>query len=228
MADPATPPVPNSNPAPPPSPGSSMPEGLPTQFWDSQSNQVNIPEFVKSYGEVSAFKTQHDQRMASLPKRPEDYKIELKLPDTVKVPDGLELKIDDKDPRLGMLREFAVKNQMAPELVNEIVALEAQMQIAAHVQGEAHLQAEMKKLGENGKARVGALEDFLKANVSKEEYAALRPVIGDAAAFSAIEKLIAKAVTQRVPGNLPTDPPKPAPKSMEDRWYNNGSQPRAN
>jgi len=197
-----------------------MPEGLPTQFWDQQTGAVDMPGFVKSYTEASAFKTQHDQRIASLPKTPAEYKVELKLPDTVKVPEGMNLKIDEKDPRLIAVRELAHKHQWAPEVLNELVAFDAQMQIAAHAQEEAAIQAEMKKLGSNGPARVTALETFLKASVGKDEYEALRPVIGNATAFAAMEKLIAKVTAQGVAPHLngggpqPTSPPKPRPADI--------------
>jgi len=196
-----------------------MPEGLPTRFWDQQSGSVNIPEFVKAHGELSTFKTEYDTRIAALPQKPEDYKIELKLPDTVKVPEGMQLKIDEKDPRVPAVRAFAQKHQLSQDGLNELVAMHAQMQIEEHVANEAAIQAEMKKLGENGKTRVGALESYLKANVTKDEYEALRPVIGDVTAFSALEKLIAKATTQGVPSNLdggvPPAPPLPKPRNAD-------------
>lgn len=234
-------PNPSPNPAPPAAPPagpgsgsppvlSSPPEGLPAQFWDQQTGQVNLPEFVKSYGEVSAFKTQHDQRIAALPKDPKDYKIELKLPDGVKVPDGAEFKIDDKDPRLPAVRAFAHKHQLSQDTVNELISLHAQMEIEAYAAGEAELQAEMKKLGSNGPARTQAAETFLKANLGKDEYEALRPVIGNAVAFAAVEKLIARATSQSVPANLnggtPPNPPQ-AKKRPADVFYGSERQQKA-
>lgn len=210
-------PSPTPSPAPAPAPAPSpapMPDGLPQQFWDQQTGSVDMPAFVKSYSEVSAFKTEHDKRIAALPQKPEDYKIELKLPDTVRLPEGMQLKIDDKDPRVPAVRAFAQKHQISQDGLNDLIALHAQMQIEEHNAGEAAIQAEMKKLGSNGPARVTALESLLKANVSKEEYEALRPVIGDAAAFIAMEKLLAKVTAQGVAphngsGPQPTPPPKP-------------------
>lgn len=205
-----------------------IPDGLPPQFWDSQAGQVNTPELVKAYGEIATFKAQHEERLAALPKDPKDYKLEIKLPDTVKLPEGFKPEIDEKDPRVPAVRAFAHKYQLPQDALNELVALDAQMQVEEFVANEAAIQAEMKKLGENGKARVGAIESFLKANVAKDEYEALRPVIGNALAVQAIEKLIAKAVTQQVPGNrLNGDQPlKPSEVPIEKRWYGNGAQPQ--
>jgi len=218
IASPSPSPTPAPTPEGTPAP-SGMPEGLPPQFWDSAGGKVNLPDLVKSYGEISAFKTQHDQRVAGLPKTATDYKIEVKLPDTVKLPDGMTFKIDDKDPRIPAVQALAHKHQLSQETVTELIALHAQSEIEAHVAAEASIQAEMKKLGENGKARVEALNAYFKANLSKEEDEALRPVIGNAAAFAAVEKLIAKAVTQRVPGNVLPEPAKPVALPIEQRWY---------
>lgn len=203
-----------------------MPEGLPTQFWDAQANQVKLPDLIKSYGEAATFKTQHDARLAALPKKPEDYKIELKLPDTVKVPQGVEYKIDEKDPRIAPLRAYALKHQLSPDAVNELVAIDAERQIAAMVQAEADLQAEQKKLGENGPARVSAVESFLKATLTQSEYEELRSFIGNATAFAGLEKVIAKATTQQVPGRTEERPLQPAPKSHAERIWSNGFQPQ--
>ena len=201
-----------------------MPDGLPPQFWDSQGGKVNMPELLKSYGEATAFKTQHETSLSELAKRkPEDIKIELKLPDTIKVPEGVDLKIDEKDPRIAPLRDLAIKHHLPQDVINELVALDAQVRLADYTSADAQLQAEQKKLGENGKARVSAVESYLKANVTPEEYEEMRPFIGNATAFAGIEKLIAKATTQLVPGPKPPEQQKTAPVSIEQRWYGNGN-----
>ncbi len=199
-----------------------MPEGFPEQFWDKQSGAPKLPEFVKSYNEAATFKTQHEQTLATLKARkPGDIKLEYKLPDTVKVPKGLELKIDEKDPRVDMVRQFAVKHALPQEVVSELIALDAQGQIAEFEAIEAEHQAEMAKLGQNGPDRVKAVETFLKATVEQGEYEALKGLLVNAAAFSAVEKLIAKATTQRIPPNDPPNPnPTPPPKPrLADRLY---------
>jgi hypothetical protein len=201
-----------------------MPEGLPAQFWDQSSGQVNMPDLVKSYGELSTFKTSHDERLAALPQKAEDYKVEWKAPDGFKPPEGLDpaaLKINDKDPRIPALRAFAFEHKMSQDQVTALVGLHVQAQIAEFAEADAEIQAEMKALGENGKTRVTAAETFLKAAVSTEEYAALRPFIGNARAFAAIEKLIAKATAGGPPPNSNdggNPPPKPQTR-IADRFY---------
>ena len=111
----------------------------------------------------------------------------------MKVPDGFEYKLDEKDLRIGPLRDLAIKHQLSQEQVNQIVALEAQMQIAAHRAEEAAIATELAKLGDNGRARVEALEGNLARMCSTaDEYEAIRAHINTAAAFSGLEKLLAK------------------------------------
>ena len=195
-----------------------MPEGLPETFWDAEAKTVKLPDLVKSYGEVASFKQQHDERIAALPKTPEEYKIELKLPEGFKPPEGIELKVDEKDGRIAPLREFAVKHQLAPDAVNELVALDALYRVEQYKAEEAAIQAEFAKLGQNGKARTDAVDAYLKANLP-DEYEALKGFVADATAFAALEKLIAKATAQQVPGNTPPpNQPQQKPR-LADRFY---------
>lgn len=112
----------------------AMPEGFPAQFWDDKSGAPKMPDFVASYNELVKSSTEHAARIEALPKKAEDYKLEVKLPQDFKLPDGLDikdLKVDDNDPRVGPLRELALKHQLPQEVVDELIALDAQTQIAA-------------------------------------------------------------------------------------------------
>lgn len=216
--------TPTPPPAPAPAPSAStIPDGLPEQFWDATSSAVNFPELTKSYGELAGFKKEHDDRIAALPQKPEDYKFEIKWPDGTKVPEQLaDYKIDDKDPRVQAFRAFALERKMSLEDANALVMLDATSQVEAYNAELATIQEEQKKLGSNGPARISALETFLKANVAEEGYEALRgSALTSAAAFEALEKIIAKATTQAIPSNNGDPPPPPVPPkpSRVDVFY---------
>jgi hypothetical protein len=210
----------------------AMPEGFPAQFWDDKSGAPKMPDFVASYNELVTAKTAHEEKIKALPTKAEDYKLDVKLPQDLKLPDGLDiadLKVDDNDPRVGPLRELALKHQLPQEVIDELIALDAQTQIAAFTKHDELLQAEMKKLGENGKARVSAMESFLQKQVSPAQYEAMRPFIGDAEAFAGLEALITKITSQtNVPGAQPPQANKPATLPVEARWYGGaGTQQKA-
>lgn len=232
MTDAPTPPTPPTPPAPPagdPAPQQAQrPEWLPEAHWDSEGGAIK-PEFGAHYAELSAFRQTASEREAALKARkPEDIKLELKLPDTVKVPDGMEIKIDDKDPRIPMLRQVALERGLDQETVNAFVALDAQQKIAAHNAEVERIAAEDAKLGEKvgeRKAAVGAWVDGLLASntITKDEHQELRLTATSAAGVTVLEKIMAKAAGN-VPGHVPPTPPKPAPQSQEQRWYGTGSQ----
>lgn len=189
-------------------------------YWDATANAVKMPDLVAA----GQFKIDHDARIAALPQKPEDYKVEWKAPEGFKAPEGMkaeDIKIDEKDARIPALRAFAHEHKLSQDQVNGLVALHIQAQMAEYAAADAELQAEMKKLGENGKTRVEAANAFLKQHLTAEEHAAVRLFIGNSTAFTGLEKIIAKALTQSVPPNAggnPNPPPKPVVR-LADRLY---------
>jgi hypothetical protein len=171
----------------------NLPEGFPTEFVDQETGAPDLAGLAKSFTELTAFKAEHDARLETLPKKVEDYTIEFKPPEGFELPDGFEYKIDAKDPRIGPLREFALKHGLSKDSLNDLVALDAQHQAALAQEYDTAFKAELAKLGENGPARLQALQDALAAHLSAEEFTALRPFVDNAAAVAALEKLIAKA-----------------------------------
>lgn len=221
---PSAPPV-----APPPADGqqtATRPEWLPESHWDGAANSIKLDDFGKHYAEIStAHKTYTEQQAALAARKPEDIKIEVKLPETVKVPEGLQIKIDEKDPRVAFVRGFALENGLSQEAVNKLVALDAQMQIEHHAAEIARVTAEDAKLGANAAQRKQAVGNWLKglkdsSVFSADEYEAVRVYANDAASVSALEKIIAKA-NGSVPAHTPATPPSPQPKSLAERMYPN-------
>jgi hypothetical protein len=221
-------PPPGDGGAPPPAGGNPppapvRPEWLPESHWDTAANNIK-PEFGTHYAELTTFhKTQTEAQAALAARKPEDIKIEVKLPETVKVPDGLQVQIDEKDPRVPVLRELAIKNNLSQDVIDSLVALDAQQQIAAHAAEQTRIAAADAKLGANAKERKAAVGDWLKGmkdrnEFTAEEYEAVRVYAIDPESVTAIEKIIAKA-TGNVPGHHPGNPPKPADAPMESRWY---------
>jgi hypothetical protein len=206
----------------------SRPEWLPEAHWDPTANTIK-PEFGQHYAEVTAFhKTETEKAAALAARKPEDIKFEVKLPETIKVPDGMDLKINENDPRVPVIREMAIKRGWDQETVNELVALDAQQQIAAHAAEQQRIANADAKLGANANARKAAVGNWLKGmkdrnELSGEEYEAVRVYAVDAESVTALEKIIAKA-TGSIPGHQPSNEPKPT-ESLTDRWYG-GSTPR--
>src|SRR4051812_38562969 len=62
------------------------PAWLPEDHWDGTANTIK-PEFGKHYADLKAVSDAETARKAALPQKAEDYKIEIKLPPEVKIPD---------------------------------------------------------------------------------------------------------------------------------------------
>lgn len=216
--------APPSGGSPPAAP--TRPEWLPETHWDTQTNAMK-PEFGAHYSELATFhKTQTEQQAALAARKAEDIKIEVKLPETVKVPDGLQLQINDKDPRVPVLREMAIKHGLTQDAVNALVAFDAEQQIAAHTAEQTRIAAEDAKLGANAAARKTAVGNWLKGmkdrnELTADEYAAVQVYAIDAAAVTALEKIITK-VNGSVPTTPPGNPPTPEPKSHAERIWPGG------
>jgi hypothetical protein len=202
----------------------TRPEWLPEAHWDGTAKTIKLDDFGKHYSEIAtAHKTHAEQQAALAARKPEDIKIEVKLPDTVKVPEGLQVKIDEKDPRVPILRDIAVKNNLSQEAVDAIVAFDAQQQIEAHVAETTRIKAEDAKLGANADQRKQAVGNWLKGlkdnnTFTAEEYQAVRIYVDEAAAVTALEKIIAKA-NGSVPGAGGNPPNQQQTATVEQRWY---------
>lgn len=239
MSDPATPTTPSTPPQTPPAtppaassapPAATRPEWLPETHWDAATSAIK-PDFGTHYAELTNFhKTTTEAQQALAARKPEDIKFEIMLPETVKVPDGMQLKIDDKDPRVPVLRDLAVKHGLSQDVITSLVALDAQMQIEGHAAEQSRIAAEDQKLGANAKDRKAAVGNWLKGlkdrnEITAEEYEAVRVYAVDAASVSAFEKIIAKAAGT-VPGTTPAPPPAPPPKDHATRiWGDNAFNP---
>lgn len=222
---PAPSPAPAPSPTPAPAPVAvARPEYLPEAYWDPQANSIK-PEFGQHYNEVSTFHKTETERLAALAARkPEDIKFEIKLPETVKVPEGMDLKINPDDPRVPILRDLAIKNNLSQETVNALVTLDAQQQIAMHAAEQTRIAEEDKGLGANASARKDAAANYLKGQkdrgeIPAEMYERVKVYATDALTVQWLEIMMAKD-RGFVPGSLGNDaPPKPAEVPMKDRWY---------
>lgn len=232
MSEPTpTPAPPVPTPAPSPAPATATrPDWLPEAHWDTTANSIK-PEFGAHYGELATFhKTETEKAAALAARKPEDIKFEIVLPETVKVPDGMTLKIDEKDPRVPVLRDLAVKHGLSQDVVTSLIALDAQMQIEGHAAEQVRIAAEDQKLGANARDRKAAAGNWLKGmkdrgELTAEEYEASRAYATDAATVTFLEKLMAKAAGT-VPGTTPAPPPPPAPKDHATRiWGENAFNP---
>lgn len=204
-----------------------MPDGLPPQYWDA-SHGLKSEDLIKDFIEL---KTSTDARTAARPEKPELYKAELAT--DFKLPEGVNVKFDDKDPIAGPIlteaRALAHELGIDQPTFSKLLTLQAKLEIgrakALADKQTVEFNATVKKLGDNFPARKAALDSYISAALSGSEQAktakgaAIAAMVSSADAFEALEDLIARSNT-RIPTTDPNaDPPTPAQQRAADRWY---------
>lgn len=203
-----------------------MPEGLPPALWDATTGTVKVDDLTKQFIETTKASA---ARAATIPEKPEGYKLEYptKFSEPLKAlePFKDKLTIDEKDPRIPLLRAVAHEHGLPQTAVSDVLAIDAMGKLLAEQANDARMTAETAKLGEKGPARQAALANFLNAHLSPEEVGALAiDKVQSAAAFAAFEKLMTIFTSSSIPGNQPQTPTTPAAVPMKDRWYGGTQQ----
>ncbi len=213
-ANPANPaPVVDPNAAVPPA-KPSRPDGLPDAYWNDETG-VAFDKLVPDFTALSDLKARQDERAAAIPEKPEDY--ELALPEGFELPQGMEFKIDDKDPLAAEVRAWAKAQGLTKDEFKGVLALEAKRQIAEHTQLSELAAAERVKLGSQAGARLDALTAWAKATIGQEHADALLPMMFTSKQVEAFEKIMAaaKAAGPKLTTVREGDAP---PEMTEDAW----------
>ena len=168
------------------------PEGLAANFWDTEKNEIKISDLIADHSNLSKFKTETEERFKERPESPEKY--ELRLPEGVELPEGLEFEFQPDSPLAQMARQIAFDSGRGQKGFDELVAAFVQHEISKDAEDKTAIEetykAEMQKLGERGKERTDAADAFLKANLSEDEYDAINSIATSAIGVQAIEKLM--------------------------------------
>jgi hypothetical protein len=161
------------------------PEGLPDHLWDAETGQLKTDEVVKELSQGG-----QKQGESKAPEDPSQY--ELKVPESVELPEGLEWQFDENQP------EVQIGRQMAQQMGLDQKGFEEQLLkpfIEAKVQehnAETERQAaELQKLGENVTERIDSLSNRIdQSPYSDDEKQALKSIASTAAGVTALEKLM--------------------------------------
>jgi hypothetical protein len=191
----------------------TRPDHVPEKFWDSDKGAVRVDDLAKSYGEaqkligkraseftsddykaVVATRTQEIRqeieadRRKGLPADADAYKLELSADHLKALPEGaFDAEQLKDDPMVKMWRGLAHEAGLPQEMFANGIQRFLQVQ---HEAVAAQYEAEMKELGDNGKARIEAVGLYLDKHLPKEQADALKAVSTSAAVVGAIETLM--------------------------------------
>lgn len=178
------------------------PEGLPDKFWNEEKSIPDYEGMTKAYSELEKKQSLSQERIreqvieelneeykSSLPASPEDYDY--------KPPEGMEdLEVNNEDPLLNWFKGFAHEHGLPEESfrdgVNAFIEYQSSM-----IPDPAR---EMAELGENGEARVEAVDMWARANLPERMYNNIMESIPfTAKSMEILEEIIAQTQPQSMP-----------------------------
>lgn len=196
----------------------TRPDYVPEQFWNAETKGIRIKELAQSYAELRSkfdgkieplkaewqkefeatvlenkkgeweqeWRSKLDaERLSKRPAKPEAYEIAM---DKLELPEGVQVKFDDKAPLMQFWRGFCFENGYDGETFNAGVK-----QFLAHELGKLpDREAETAKLGEKGPQRVERVNLWAKANLSEKAYKAMDRFVNNADGVEALEEVMAK------------------------------------
>lgn len=160
------------------------PEGIPDELWEDGKG-LKVGDLVSAYRELKA---QAEERTADLPATPAEY--ELKLSESVKVPEGFNVDIDPEAPFFSDVTKELHALGVGKAGVQKLVDAYARAQIAEQTQAVEAFSAEKAKLGDRADARIGAVQTWLTANLKADAARALMGSLFTAEHVQALETII--------------------------------------
>jgi hypothetical protein len=188
-------------------------EWMQERFYDAEKKGFRVPELAKAYSEAEKklftrtddLKRQverefNETRLAQRPEAPEKY--EAKLPKEFALPDGATYTPDEKDPMMQFWRKTAHEMGLNQEQFENGIGV--YMQSLEH--NAPNIEAEFKKLGENGVQRVERVQTWIGSKLGEKHVKALAPFVTSADAVEAMEAMMAAAQGMAMAPNTPTPP----------------------
>lgn len=165
------------------------PDYIPESFWDGEKGFK-----TEDFNGLLATKAERDAHLALVPEKPDGYKVALpadfKLPEGFELPEGQEFEIDENDPRIGAVREYAHANQLSQDQFEKLVAIGAQMDIEEQTGIQTALAKQREELGAKATERINAVTTWLGAKLGGEAAQALAPMLYTSKQVQAFERLM--------------------------------------
>jgi hypothetical protein len=159
--------------------------------------KVKVGKYEVSEAELASMmdrQAQEDLKKATLPAAPEAY--EAKLPEGLKLPEGVEYQFDVNNPTLIAARNLAHSKGWSQQDFSEALAL-----YAGHIAGEQAMlaersAAEIAKVGINAPQRVSAVNRFVIAEMGEADAKQINALIVTDSMLRYHEKIMQKLSSQ--------------------------------
>jgi hypothetical protein len=146
--------------------------------------------------DLLAHKSAEDSRRLTAPTKVEDFRLE--LPSDLKMPQGVDFRIDPNNPAVEPARAFALRNNLSQQQFSEMLGVYAASQANEMVAFNTAKAAEVAKLGDAANARVDAVRGWLRSMVPEhfDGLARVLEMAPSAATVKGLEALMHRYVTQ--------------------------------
>jgi hypothetical protein len=216
----------------PPDPGAPKPAAAPGDAPPASASvtaegRLKVGEFELSPDDIAALmatKAQADLRATQVPAYPSGYKPE--LPADMKLPPGIEFKIDVTDAAYKDLANFAHARGWGAQEFSTALGIFASREAREAAAFAEAQRAEVQKLGANGTSRVTAVETWLRSELGDDLANGMRSMMVTEKIVRGFEKLAAQRTTQgAAPFSQAHRTPEPyAPGRVSDEEYSRMSQ----
>jgi|TARA_R110000744_G_scaffold71312_2_gene143631 hypothetical protein len=173
------------------------PEYIPEKFWDPDDSSTNLEALGRSYTELESFVgkkrdeiredviTQYQTELnENRPESSNDYVIQ--FPDDHALHPVQDQIDTENDPLLSMWRETAHRAGLS----NDEFSKGIETWVAASTANVQSRDDVSESIGENGGARIEAVEMWAARNLGESEYEALTGMVTSSDSFLALEKLM--------------------------------------
>lgn len=182
-----------------------------------------MPDLLKEFGELNAFRAAEQTRLSAVPEKPDGYKAE--LPTDFNAGEGFTFEIDPKHPMWEIGREVAHRLNLSQDQFSQLAGAYAMLQVTEQRAMAGFREEQLQSLGPKWQERTKAIETFLSSKVGPKFAEEFGRVAVSAELVNGIGKLIEMAQRGGVRGVPAAGAPTERGVSDED-WNKMGSTDR--
>jgi len=200
------------------------PDFIPEKFWNTETGEINIEEFGKSYLNLEKYVGGKKDELREViinelseeadSEKPESYELPA-------LPEGITEEMLYENPMAQWWAEHCDENAYSQEVFEEGI----NKYIDSFISQQPDLNREMEKLGENANARLDAVNSWASSFFSPEEYEAVATTLGATAeGIEALERMMQTTVQSVSRANTVAQPDRPLTlddvrNMMKDKRY---------
>ena len=190
------------------------PEYVPEKFWNTETGDVNMEEFGKSYTNLEKYVGGKKDELREViinelseeadSEKPEAYELPA-------LPEGITEEILQQNPMTEWWQQHCDENAYSQEIFQEGI----NKYIDSYLGNMPNIDREKEKLGENANARLDAVNSWASSFFSTEEYEAIAGTLGATAeGIEALERMMQTQRQSISSANQVTQPERPL--TLED------------